>query len=182
MTKTTDRNAGVIIFLFGALVTFEAWRMPRFEKIGGTLLNSPGLVPGMLGIIIALLGAVMVLRFYTARRQERLTGPAAPPHHAVEHPEEIAAEVTAGMQPPSMPRLLVTLALSVIFAGILVGRVPFWLAIFLFVTASIVYYERSKLTSPAGVARIGAIAVAIAGATAFAVPFVFERLFLVTLP
>jgi len=123
-----------------------------------------------------------VLRFYTARRLERLAGPAAPPQHAVEHPDEIAAEVTAGMQPPSMPRLLVTLALSVIFAGVLVGRAPFWLAIFLFVTASILYYEKGKLTSGSNVARIGAIAVAIGGATAFAVPFVFERLFLVTLP
>jgi len=182
MTKTTDRNAGVIIFLFGALVTFESWRMPRFEKIGGSLLNAPGLVPGMLGIIIAVLGAIMVMRFYAARRLARRGAVAAPPPHAVETPEEVAAEVTAGMQPASMPRLLVTLALSVLFAGVLVGRVPFWLAIFLFVAASIVYYEKDRLRSTAATARVVAIAAAIAGATAFAVPFVFERLFLVTLP
>lgn len=186
---TSDRNAGLLLALFGAFVTFEAWRMPRFEKIGGSLLNSPGLVPGMLGIIICLLGLAMVLRYFLLHRAARLRGTVAVEPDAGLVAEAQLAEIEgepvdppATHLRPSMSRLLITLALSVVFAGVLVGRLPFWLAVFLFVAGSIVYYERASLTSAARALRIGAIAVAIAGVTAFAVPFVFERIFLVTLP
>ena len=68
------------------------------------------------------------------------------------------------------------------YAAGLVGRVPFWLATFLFVFASIVVFERNEYKNRRMATRRLIVAAVIAGATAFAVPFVFERIFLVNLP
>ena len=81
-----------------------------------------------------------------------------------------------------MLRVVVTLILSVVFAGFLVGNAPFWLAVFLFVFVSIAYNERSALKSVNGAVRTFLIAGVIAGATGFAVPYLFENVFLVRLP
>ncbi|HRP45953.1 MAG TPA: hypothetical protein PLT07_00260 [Trueperaceae bacterium] len=189
----TDLASSIALVIFGLAVAFESWRMPRFESIGGSILNAPGLVPGILGVIIALLGAVMLTRTLLAQRRRTVSGTTAA---ATVAPDEqgppdtltsgtgpdIAVEGTGGLQAPSNTRVLVALVLGVVFGTILIGRMPFWLAVFVFVFASIVYNERAALKTRSGAIRILLIAGAIAGATGFAVPFVFERIFLVTLP
>ncbi len=167
--------------------------MPRYESIGGSILNAPGLVPFMLGSIIALLGGVMLVRFLVAQRrasaQPEADMTAAVP--AEQGPPDtltsgtgpdIAVEGDIGASPPSNMRVITALVLAVVFATVLIGRMPFWLAVFLFVFASIVYNERGALKTTAGAVRVILIAGAIAGATGFAVPFVFEKIFLMTLP
>lgn len=189
----TDLASSIALVIFGLAVAFESWRMPRFESIGGSILNAPGLVPGILGVIIALLGAVMLTRTLLAQRRRTVSGTTAA---ATVAPDEqgppdtltsgtgpdIAVEGTGGLQAPSNTRVLVALVLGVVFGTILIGRMPFWLAVFVFVFASIVYNERASLKTRSGAIRVLLVAGAIAGATGFAVPFVFERIFLVTLP
>jgi len=193
----SDLGASIVLILFGAAVAFESWRMPRFESIGGSIYSAPGLVPGLLGLIIALLGSIMLVRYLTSRKPA--TAPATV-SEAVATPgiaDDQAAFTSAptsggavtdvpatdgGFESPSSTRMLVTLVFAVVFGGILVGTVPFWLAVFLFVSASIIFYEWKKMTDARSTTVRVAIALAIAGATAFAVPFVFERIFLVTLP
>ena len=48
----SDLPASIGLILFGAFVLYESLRMPRFERIGGTILSAPGLVPGALGALI----------------------------------------------------------------------------------------------------------------------------------
>jgi len=175
--------SSLILITFGAVVAYESWRMPRFESIGGSIANAPGLVPGLLGLVIALLGAVMLVRALAA------SGPAEAPVAPVIAPstttlgEGDAPGVSMAEAPqPSNARLLATLVMSVVFAAGLVGSVPFWLAVFLFVAASIVYHERTSMKDTASAIRLILIAVTIAGAAGFAVPFVFEKVFLVNLP
>lgn len=189
----TDLASSIVLVIFGLAVAFESWRMPRFESIGGSILNAPGLVPGILGVIIALLGAVMLTRTLLAQRRRTVSGTTAA---ATVAPDEqgppdtltsgtgpdIAVEGTGGLQAPSNTRVLVALVLGVVFGTILIGRMPFWLAVFVFVFTSIVYNERASLKTRSGAIRVLLVAGAIAGATGFAVPFVFERIFLVTLP
>lgn len=74
------------------------------------------------------------------------------------------------------------LGLSLAYAGVLLGRIPFWLATFLFVFVSILVFERAALRSPRVAAIRIAVAAVIGAAVAWAVPFVFERIFLVNLP
>lgn len=217
--------------------------MPRYESVGGSIYSAPGLVPGLLGVIIALLGAVMLLRSLAGRRRaeagpaaEHATlagaanGPAggAPPAGALPEDaldigllseaaisegalgataaadDDAAAAAAAGARStgavvgegggagvtdapdpastPSNARVIVTLVLGVAFAAGLIGRMPFWLAVFIFVFVSIAYNERDALKRTGSAVRMLLIAATIAGATGFAVPFVFEKVFLVTLP
>lgn len=170
-----DLGTSIVLIIFGAIVTYESWRMPRFESIGGSAYSAPGLVPGLLGAVIALLGAIMLFRYLT-HRGSTTAALAAPADEASTTADP------AGESAPSNRRVLVTLVLSVVFAGGLVGRLPFWLAVFLFVFVSILYHERAALKNPRAAGTRVAIAGVIAGATAYAVPFVFERIFLVNLP
>lgn len=190
----TDLASSIVLLIFGLAVTFESWRMPRFESIGGSILNAPGLVPGLLGIIITLLGGVMLVRYLMARRrlasEPAVEAPGLTAAGEVTQPDtltsgtgpDIAVSDTDGMTAPSNRRVIVALVFGVVFAAILIGRMPFWLAVFLFVFVSITYNERNSLKTTAGAVRVILIAAAIAGVTGFAVPFVFERIFLVTLP
>lgn len=196
-----DRITAIILVLFGGAVVFESWRMPRFENIGGTIYNAPGLVPGLLGAIIVLMGGLMLGRTFLARsaKHEQALGgsgaaasappsAAAPPVMSEVPPETIAEGASAGgdqhAEPASagMRRFAWILGLSLVFAAGLVGRVPFWLAVFLFVFASIVVFERGSYKTSRLAVRGLVVAAVIAGATAYAVPFVFERIFLVNLP
>lgn len=199
----TDRVTAIILVLFGGAVVVESWRMPRFESIGGTIHNAPGLVPGLLGAIIAVMGGLMLARTYMERQAPPApenasgtaldaaaaagtdTAPEAAPDaayvaaHEAEH-----ADGEKHVEPPSAGyrRFAWILGLSLVYAAGLVGRVPFWLATFLFVFAAIVVFERSEYKSRRMATRRLIVAAVIAGATAFAVPFVFERIFLVNLP
>lgn len=196
-----DLITSTILVLFGGAVVFESWRMPRFESIGGTFHNAPGLVPGLLGAIIALMGALMLVRSLRAMAgraasaaptaSERFGGAQA----SSAQPDAAAAGAQSGAELGGVPvptepepvahgyrRLAWILGLSLVYAAGLVGRMPFWLATFLYVFSAIVVFERPEHTNPRRTVTRIAIAAVIAGATAWAVPFVFEKIFLVNLP
>lgn len=176
-----DRITAIILILFGGAVVFESWRMPRFESIGGTIHNAPGLVPGLLGAIIVLMGGLMLARTFMKRAAVAADTTAAVAPTAS---EGAPADGDKHVEHPSAGyrRFAWILGLSLVYAAGLVGRVPFWLATFLFVFASIVVFERGGYKTQRLATKGLIIAAVIAGATAFAVPFVFERIFLVNLP
>ncbi len=131
----------------GAAIVYASWTMDRLERHGAALYTAPGLVPGLLGLVILGLGASMAVR----RR------PAAPPD-------------TRGW---SNTPLVLGLCLG--YPAGLVGRVPFWLATFIFVSAFIAIFEypvRARM----------ALAPVYGAATALAVSWLFESVFLVRLP
>lgn len=163
----TDFVTALVLTAFGAAVTVESWRMPRFEPIGGSLATAPGLVPGLLGLVLVAFGVVMLVR---SLRQGALRDQA-----------DAAGEQEGGTGEGAR-RLLLMLTLSVGYAGGLVGRMPFWLATFVFVFVSVAVFDW-QAGDPLGVRlRRLAVAVAVALPVAFGVAFVFEEIFLVNLP
>lgn len=189
----SDLPVSIILIVFGAIVAYESWRMPRFEAIGGSAYSAPGLVPGLLGAIIALLGGIMLMRYLTNRGKPAAAEPRVPIADATleefvpdadDRVQSLDIEVTVGegLEQPSNWRMLWTLGLSVVFAAVMVGRMPFWIATFLFVFAFIVLFEWKTYTDRRRTTLGLVMAAAIAGAAAFAVPFVFEEVFLVNLP
>ena len=102
-------------------------------------------------------------------------------------PDGSGAGGTGAGAPPALApraasyRLGLTLLLTLVYAGVLVGRLPFALATFLFVGGFIVVFEWRRGPAAAAARRI-AIAVFEAALVAVAVSFVFERIFLVRLP
>jgi hypothetical protein len=162
-----DLITGVVLVVFGLAVIAESWGMPRLEERRINPWTVPGLVPGMLGFIIASLGGILALRSLAAGA---LRGRAA---QSIEE----AAETRA-----SLWRLVACGILCLVYAIGLVGRAPFWLATGIFVFSFIAIFEWDAGDSNALRARKLAIALVIAAAAAIAIPFLFEKLFLVRLP
>ena len=50
----------LLLIALGLAAAVEAWRMPRFENLGVHPMTAPGLTPGLLGIVVAILGAVLM--------------------------------------------------------------------------------------------------------------------------
>lgn len=161
-----DFYTALVLIVFSAAVVFESWRMPLFEDRGGSLLTAPGLVPGALGIILAVCGLVLLL-------QSVLQGGL----HAQD-----GTEAEGGLWSESTRRLILMLVLSMGYAGGLVGLIPFWLATLIFIFLSIAIFEWRREHSSAKRLRLLVVALLIAVLVAVSVTLVFERIFLVRLP
>ena len=154
-TARSDMLGGAGWMAFGAAILFEALRMDRFEQMGATLYTMPGLVPGMIGLVLMLLGGVLALRGWSRR-------PAAPERGA----------------PLLNARMLWTLALTLVYAAVLIGRVNFIVATAAFVGAFVWLFTPEDASRQ----RRWIFAVATGVLSALVVGFVFEDIFLVRLP
>lgn len=160
-----DALMGIVFVFFGLIVTFESWRMPRMEEFGSNIWSAPGVVPGMVGISLALMG------FFLFLRSRQALGLAPPPGEA-----------------GAKTRVLITLALCFGFAFVAVGLIPFVLAAFLFLFSFILVFDlqdrRVDGKSLEGVALLKRLALAliVAGVASFVITTVFEDVFFVRLP
>jgi Tripartite tricarboxylate transporter TctB family len=109
----SDLLQGLAWTLAGGVIVYASWTMDRLERFGAKLYTAPGLVPGILGLVILVLGAILATR----------RGSASSPG--------IRWDGTT----------LLVLALCLGYAIGLIGWLPFWLATFLFVTAFIAVFE-----------------------------------------
>jgi len=142
----SDTVQGAFWIAVGGAIVYASWTMDRLERHGAALYTAPGLVPGLLGLVLLVLGVVLAVR-----------NRAAP---------------SLRLRWENTPSVLV---LCLGYAIGLVGRVPFWLATFVFVSAFIVVFEypsRRRMTA----APLYGIA------TSLAVTYLFESVFLVRLP
>jgi Tripartite tricarboxylate transporter TctB family len=157
----------LVWIVIGAAIFSGGFTMDRLERQNINPYTAPGLVPAMLGIGIAILGVILLVR---SVRRRRLT-----------------AAVEVGT-PADHRRLAVALGLSIVYAGGLVGRtlagihVPFWLATALFVFVSILAFEWRDRRARGELGRGIAVAAACAIGTAAGVTAVFQEVFLVRLP
>jgi putative tricarboxylic transport membrane protein len=158
-----DLLTAVVLLAFGLAVVGLALRMPTFVEQSGTGLTAPGIVPGFHGTVIALLSVVLGMR--ALRRGFAAHAPAS----------------TSTASGTDALRLFAAAALGTIYAGVLIGRMPFWLATALFVFGFTAGFEWTT-PGPRGRGRQLIEAAAIALATGWGVHLVFEDLFLVRLP
>jgi putative tricarboxylic transport membrane protein len=149
-----------VLLAFGLGTVALSLHMPTFVEQSGTGLTAPGIVPGFHGTVIALLSIRLALR--AARRGGLRVGGAG------------------GGAGQDLGRLFTATMLGVLYAGVLVGRLPFWLASALFVFAFTATFEWPR--GPQGRTRWLLEAAAIALGTGWAVVLVFEKLFFVRLP
>ena len=140
--------------------------MDRLERMGVSFFTAPGLVPGVLGVLMALGGLVLAVRSF----REGAFG-------AVQRPAVL-------LHADLLRRVGVTLVLCLGFALGLVGRVPFWIAAatYLFLQIAVLRYPEWKARDQVGRGVAVATAAAIALVAAGAIAFLFEKLFLVRLP
>lgn len=157
----SDSITAIVLMMLGIATAFESWRMPRFTEVGSSIWASPGIVPGLLGIALFIMAAILFLRTRTSVANKE------------------AVQVGG---PGSFLRIAIVVGFCVFYAGVLVSRVPFWLATFLFVFAFITVFE---LFEPEArrkwIIRV-AMAVVIAALTSGIVSYVFSNIFFVRLP
>ena len=152
--------------VLGAAVLVGSIRMDRLEAQHINPYTVPGLLPGLLGLVMILLGTLLALRSWG--RGARLSGG---PRLAIDW--------------PSLRRLGVVLALILIYTVVLLGRgLPFWIGSALYVTASIVLLQAPQrvLAGRALHWRDIAFAAAVGIGSGVVITYVFQELFLVRLP
>jgi hypothetical protein len=145
-----DLVSAAVWIALGAAIVYASWTMDRLERFGAMFYTAPGLVPGLLGLVLLVLGLVLATR---ALRQG-------------------ASRSSQSLGWGNTP-LVLTLCLG--YAVGLIGRVPFSLATFVFVTAFVALFEYPSR-------RHMAMAPVYGAATAVAVTLLFESVFLVRLP
>ncbi len=57
-----DFVASIVLIVFGVAVVWASLAMPRFEDQGGSLYDAPGMVPGIIGVLVVALSGVMLVR------------------------------------------------------------------------------------------------------------------------
>jgi len=164
--RRADLLFGLVLVALGIAVAFESWRMPRLTELGVHPMTAPGLVPGLLGLVTALLGGILTTR--SVRTQGGV-----PEGKIGTESQDFSRQ--AG-------RFALTLVLCLAYAVVLVGRVEFWLATGLFVFAFILLFEWSGERDTSGHVRAVVFAGVQAVVVAALVTVVFERIFLVRLP
>lgn len=159
-----DFFGGLAWIALGTTIGVASWRMDRLERMGVSFFTAPGLVPGVLGVLITVCGVVLTLR---AWHQGAFGADQRPP---------------VLLRPDVLARIGVTLALCLGFALVLVGRVPFWIAAaaYLFIQIAVLQYPERKARHDVGRGLILAAVIAVGAAGAIA--FMFQEIFLVRLP
>ena len=154
----------VVWFALGAAIFAASWSMDRLQSQGINPYTIPGLLPGLLGIAMMILGALLALRSLGEGARTRSTSARSEP-------------------PGGYGQLLLTLALCLVFTGALLGHgLPFWLAATIFVAASILTLHRGQAERKRSKLREAATAVLIGLCAGGAITLVFQILFLVRLP
>jgi hypothetical protein len=149
-----------IAILIGSVI------MDRLEKQGINPYTIPGLLPGLLGIAMTILGALLAARSWRPHLLAS-TANGAPADRA------------------QRKRLLLVLGLCLTFGVVLVGHgLPFWLAAAIFVSTAILslQYQQRKSSGWKLSARMVVTAAAIGLGAGIIITIVFQEIFLVRLP
>jgi len=162
-----DFITGIVLIVFSLTVLEESWRMPRLEQLGAHPMSAPGLVPGVLAAVLLILGSVLTLR--SVKRGG---------HHLGLNGESIGR----AFREPGNLRCLITLVMCIVYAGFLIGSIPYWLGTGIFVFLFVTIFEwRPGLETSARIKAL-AIAVIMGVVVSAAVTWIFQEVFLVTLP
>jgi hypothetical protein len=161
-----DLQGGVAWTALGCVITVLSWQMDRMTQQGATLHTAPGLWPGIVGTLLALLGGVLVLRSW----------------HRARHGGWDTAETDDTNYAP-LPSFALAAAMFFVYALLLVGRgLPFWLGTSMFVTAFVFVFQYTQRKAAGRLVRGLVVALACGVLTAVVVTLLFEQLFYVRLP
>jgi hypothetical protein len=161
-----DLQGGVVWTALGCVIVTLSWQMDRMTQQGATLHTAPGLWPGIVGTLLAVLGGVLVLRSW--RRAQMIGWDSATADDTDYAPRSSFA---------------LAAAMFFVYALLLVGRgLPFWLATALFVATFVFLFQYVQRRTAGNVARGFVVALACGVITAVVVTLLFEQLFYVRLP
>jgi hypothetical protein len=162
-----DFITSIGLMAFGTAVLVLSIQMPRFQDQGVNRFSVPGIVPGFLGSIIAVLGLVLFIRSITQKGYKLGIDGAAVRRF-------FTAEMTK--------RFAVTILVSVAYGWGLIGRINYEIATAIYIFAFIVIFDVKWRQGVKTQWKKILIALIIAVLVAGVVGTTFRRLFLVNLP
>jgi len=168
VSARTDFLSALGWMALGVAILVGSITMDRLKNQDINPYTIPGLLPGLLGIAMILLGAILAARSW---------------HPGLFKAE--AAEVDAAARRAERTQLLIVLGLCIGFGVVLVGHgLPFWLAAAIFVSISILVLQRTQRKAAGENLSLRTIikAVAIGLGAGLAITLVFQEIFLVRLP
>lgn len=160
-----DFITGLVLMGLSVYVLVESWFMDRLGHLNVHPLSVPGIVPAFFASVLFVFGLVLTVRSVLKGGYRLGTG-----------------DLARALAEPGNRRLVITASLTVAYAGILIGSVPFWLATGAFVFLFVLLFEFKKIQPPGERLRVVLVAAALAVSTTAIVSLVFERIFLVKLP
>jgi hypothetical protein len=169
ITARGDLKDAACWIALGIAILVASITMDRLEQQHINPYTVPGLLPGLLGIMMILLGAILAVR--SLERGALHHAPAPPSAHDSER----------------WRRIWVVLALCLGYGVVLIGHgLPFWLASTIYVTASILIIQRMSRDPAeqlrARTPRAWAKALTIGLGASVITHLVFQEFFLVRLP
>ena len=169
VSPRTDLRTAFFWIALGACIVFASWRMDRFEQQEASLYTAPGLWPGIIGLLLAFMGGLLVWRSVARSRESNWNAVA---------PDDTALVPTW--------RFRLAAGMFFVYALLLVGRgLPFWVGTTVFVTAFVYVFRRADRIAagaPTDARKDATLAIICGVATAVIVTQVFEKLFYVRLP
>jgi hypothetical protein len=158
-----DLISGGIWLALAIGIVILSLKMDRLTHLQASIYTAPGLVPGLLGLALAIMGVLLILRSVRAGAIAQAQFPA--------------------FNPRDHWRLLTALALCLTFAlGLLGSGLPFWLAAAIFVAVFIFIFQFSERKASGTLVRGAAFAALFGLICGGVVHYTFQDLFLVRLP
>ena len=158
-----DLLSGCVWVALTAGIMVLSWKMDRLVHLQASIYTAPGVVPGLLGLALAIMGLLLILRSVRAGAIAEAHLPAFSFRHNW--------------------RILTAVALCLTFALGLVGSgLPFWLAAAIFIAVFVFVFEYEDRKAAGTLARGAAFAAVFGLMCGGAIHYVFQDLFLVRLP
>ena len=175
----SDLVSGGVWVVLGIAIVIGSWRMDRLESQGVPWFTAPGLVPGVLGVLITIAALGIVLRALRHQAPHPLLPAVArPPGDGVAAPDAEHERAAA-----FGTRALLTLVLCIGFAAGLVGRgIPFWVAAATYLFLHIFLLQLPERRANGEIGKGIAVAAAVGLGAALAISYIFQEVFLVRLP
>jgi len=159
----TDFWSGLVWITLGLAIAWGSWAMGRLEHLQASIYTVPGVLPGILGIAIAFMGAVLLGRAWRA---------------GALLPQSRRSFVLRDHW-----RLAFSLALSLLYALVVVASaLPFWLVTALYVAVFVFVFQYEERRAKGQMPRGIIVAVVHGLLSGLVIQYVFEDLFLVRLP
>ncbi len=162
MASKNDRLSALGWAIAGATITVASWRMDRLQDRGINPWSVPGLTPGLAGLGMLLLAAVLATQRQSAQTDGADGSPAPPTQWS---------------------SLALSLLLCLGFGGLALGHgLPFVVLAALFVFCFISLFSWPRWRAESGLWKGLAQTAAVSALTAFVISWLFESVFLVRLP
>ncbi len=161
-----DFITSVVLIAFSLSVIVSSSTMPRLERRGIDPFSAPGVVPGMIGLILLCLALILFVRSVKSGG------------YLLFSPETTQQSGHRG----AARRVLLTLVISLIYAIGFLGRIDYTLATILYVFSFIVLFEYRWTEPLNNQLKVIGYALLQALIAALLITLVFRKLFLVDLP